>query len=233
MPSLTRTLKLGTVGDDVDGWARAAHRYLEDGQLAAYEKQRAIVRRTFGLGKRKLAKRCAAKAGLPQYGVVGPKLDQAMRSAAAYDALANMRIADHIESTTDTALVTARALLWICRRFTGDYDFGGGHGVPLSMLSVHDDLDCSSSTSLALRLAGLYDSAFAQVSGRYETWGAPGRGRYVTVHANDEHVWIEFTLPDGWFRFDTSPHGDGPHGPRVRTVRRGDSWFIHRHPRGL
>lgn len=233
MSNLTRQLKLGTVGDDVDGWARAAHRYLEDGQLDEYEKQRQIVRRTFGVGKRTLAKQCAKKAGLPQYGVVGETLEQEMRDANAFDELADARVARHNRSQVDQELEDARRLLAYCRTFTGGYRLGGGHGRPLATLDPDMDLDCSSSTSLALWKLGLYTDDVAQVSGEYRTWADRGRGRYVTVHANVEHVWIEFSLPEGYFRFDTSPHGDGDRGPRVRGSRRFDRSFAHRHPPGL
>ncbi len=133
----------------------------------------------------------------------------------------------------DPALMQARAMLDWARGFTGTYIFGGGHGRPLTSLSRAEGLDCSSSTSLLLWHFGLYTGNYAQVSGWYETWAVNGRGRYVTVHANDDHVWVEFDLPEGYFRFDTSPHGDGPRGPRVRTKRRFDSGFVHRHPAGL
>ena len=76
----------------------------------------------------------------------------------------------------------------------------------------------------------------AQVSGWFENWGDPGRGKYMTIHAIDDHVWIEFNLPelpDAYSRFDTSPHGWGPHGPRVRPNRRSDSRFVHRHFKGM
>lgn len=92
---LTRTLKLGCVGLDVEGWARGAHRYLATGQLGAFSEQKPIVRRTFGIGKRTLAKKCAAKAGLPQYGVVGPALYSAMKRAGAFDAEARMLFAEY------------------------------------------------------------------------------------------------------------------------------------------
>lgn len=87
---LTRTLKVTAppmAGLDVEAWARGAHRYLHTGQLKAYMAQRPVVRRTFGLGKRDLAKRCARQAGLPQHGVVGPHLYEAMNEAGAFDAL--------------------------------------------------------------------------------------------------------------------------------------------------
>ncbi len=132
-----------------------------------------------------------------------------------------------------TPLQQAQDLLKFCRLFDGPYVFGGGHGPPLSKVTVHQGLDCSSSTSRALYHSGLLGSTVAEVSGWFESWGMRGRGRYVTVHANADHVWVEFTLPTGWWRFDTSPHGCGPFGPRVRTCPRPDSNFVRRHPPGL
>lgn len=132
-----------------------------------------------------------------------------------------------------TPLETARNLLAFCKTFDGKYVYGGGHGPPLSKVTVHQGLDCSSSTSRALYHNGLLGSTVAQVSGWFETWGARGRGKYVTVHASADHVWVEFTLPEGWSRFDTSPHGSGEFGPRVRTGKRSDIRFVHRHPPGL
>lgn len=133
----------------------------------------------------------------------------------------------------DAELAKARAMLTWARGFTGSYLYGGGHGGKVADLNRDQALDCSSSTSLLLHHFGLLGSEYVQVSGWFETWAVGGRGKYVTVHANDDHVWVEFDLPEGYFRFDTSPHGDGPRGPRVRTRRRFDSHFYHRHPSGL
>jgi hypothetical protein len=132
----------------------------------------------------------------------------------------------------DPALVKARALLAQCRRFDGPYVYGGGHGGTLATTTVHEGLDCSSSTSKALDLVGLMVGPVAQVSTWFESYGAAGRGKYLTIHASGDHVWTEFTLPEGWFRFDTSPWGDGANGPRVRTGRRGTAGFVERHPVG-
>lgn len=134
---------------------------------------------------------------------------------------------------TNPQLKLARDLLGYCRGFTGDYLYGGGHGKKASDVSRSDDLDCSSSVSKALSKFDLLDSEWVQVSGWFETWRHPMSGRYVTVHANNLHVWIEFDLPEGYFRFDTSPHGDGPSGPRVRTRKRFDNTFYHRHSQGM
>ena len=111
------------------------------------------------------------------------------------------------------------------------YDYGGGHGEPLSTIGPKDGLDCSSSCSLVLKRAGLFEGDVAQVSGWFaQEWGQPGKGKYLTVWANPDHVWIQFTIPGkrGW-RFDTSPHGDGPHGPHLRTTARGTEGFTARH----
>ena len=89
---LTRTLQIKVplmTGLDVEAWTRGAHRYLQDGQLGAYEKQRESVRRTWGPGKAELAKKCSKKAGLPQTGRVGKDglLMKEMEDAGAFDAL--------------------------------------------------------------------------------------------------------------------------------------------------
>lgn len=133
----------------------------------------------------------------------------------------------------DVALVRARELKSWCHAFTGRYLYGGGHGVKVETLNRSMNLDCSSSTSLAMWHMGWLGSEWVHVSGWFETWGGRGRGKYVTVHANSEHVWTEFLLPEGYWRFDTSPHGDGPTGPRMRTGRRFDNTFAHRHPPGM
>lgn len=137
------------------------------------------------------------------------------------------------EPPIDPGLKQARVMLQWARGFSGSYLYGGGHGQPVATLTRLQDLDCSSSTSRLLDEFDLLNSAWPQVSGWFMHWGQSGRGRWVTVHANREHVWVEFNLPEGYFRFDTSPHGDGERGPRVRTSRRFDSTFVHRHPAGF
>lgn len=130
-------------------------------------------------------------------------------------------------------LEKARKLLAFCKTFTGSYLYGGQHDSSFADDKVTQRFDCSSSTSFALHTFDLLGSDRAQVSGWFETWGLPGRGKYLTIHATDDHVWMEFSLPEGYFRFDTSPHGDGVSGPRVRTRERSDSRFVHRHPKGM
>lgn len=157
------------------------------------------------------------------------------KGETSFDAYAGELLwAEHERRHEDPAVAKARELLAVCQRFTGPYIYGGGHGVPLAKVAYNAGLDCSSSTCKALYDVDLYDSAYATNSTGLESYGDSGRGRYVTIHANWEHVWVSFSLPDEpWCRFDTSPHGCGPRGPRVRTCPRFSSTFVARHPRGL
>lgn len=136
-------------------------------------------------------------------------------------------------ANTNFELKRAREILAFCRLFDGSYLYGGEHDGTFADDDIHDRFDCSSSTSWVLWKFRLLGDNQAHVSSWFESWGEPGRGKYITVHANYEHVWMEFSLPEGYFRFDTSPHGDGGRGARVRTRERSDYNFAHRHPKGL
>lgn len=112
----------------------------------------------------------------------------------------------------------------ICQTFTGSYRYGGGHGPKLSDLSVNDDLDCSSSVSLALYLAGMWDgNTAARVSIGFANWGKAGKGD-ITVYYSVAHVFIQ---GDGW-RFDTGGPGRRV-GPRYHAETRPTTGFLARH----
>jgi hypothetical protein len=113
--------------------------------------------------------------------------------------------------------------------------YGGGHGPPLSRLRGGQGLDCSSSTSLALYRAGLFEGRkVSLVSGDFNQWGHAGRGKFFTVWYNGGHVWIELNIPHVRAdRFDTSPHGSGGSGPRLRYTHRSHAGFAARHFPGL
>jgi peptidoglycan hydrolase CwlO-like protein len=100
------------------------------------------------------------------------------------------------------------------------YIYGGGHA------SFHaDGYDCSGSVSYALAAAGLVSSPM--VSGDFENWGEPGPGRWITVYANADHVWMTVA---GW-RFDTVALAEGG----TRWAQGGGEFdsFVVRHPPGL
>jgi len=100
------------------------------------------------------------------------------------------------------------------------YKWGGGHG-----RWRDEGYDCSGSVSFALHFAGLLEGPLT--SGGLMSWGEAGRGRWVTVYANDGHVFLEVA----GIRFDTS--GARRTGSRWQPqVRPGDG-YVARHPPGL
>jgi len=64
------------------------------------------------------------------------------------------------------------------------YLWGGGHAGKMLPGSKVTPLDCSGAVSAALGIN-------PKVSGEFESWGAPGKGRNVTIWANAEHVLME------------------------------------------
>ena len=71
--------------------------------------------------------------------------------------------------------------------------WGGGHGK-----WQDTGYDCSGSVSFVLAAAGLLSAPLA--SGPLMSWGEPGKGKWVTIYANDGHVFLEVA----GIRFDTS-----------------------------
>lgn len=104
---------------------------------------------------------------------------------------------------------------------TFPYIWGGGHGS-----FVDTGYDCSGSVSYALAAGGLLRAP--ETSGALMSWGVPGPGRYITVYANDGHVWM---IVDG-MRFDTSGRS-GVHGSRWQGAARSTGGFAVRHWPGL
>jgi len=102
------------------------------------------------------------------------------------------------------------------------YVWGGGHRSWLSR-----GYDCSGAVGYALHGAGLLD--VTMVSGQLESWGEPGTGRWITIYANREHV---FMVAAG-LRFDTRGNPEGVSGPRWHRGWVAPSGFTARHPPGL
>jgi cell wall-associated NlpC family hydrolase len=101
------------------------------------------------------------------------------------------------------------------------YLWGGGHGRWLD-----HGYDCSGSVSYALAAGGLLNGPLT--SGQLANWGKPGKGRWVTIYANADHV---FMFVAG-VRFDTSGE-DGRTPSRWQTDGRTLAGFTVRHPPGL
>jgi cell wall-associated NlpC family hydrolase len=100
------------------------------------------------------------------------------------------------------------------------YVWGGGHGKWLDT-----GYDCSGSVSFVLASAGLLNAPLD--SGRLMSWGKPGRGRWITIYANQGHVWMVVA----GIRFDTS--GAKATGSRWQNDMRPTGSFAARHPAGL
>jgi hypothetical protein len=92
--------------------------------------------------------------------------------------------------------------------------------------------DCSSSSSHVLWGARAFGTA-PWVSGQFIRYGKPGPGRWITVYANDGHM---FLVVAG-LRFDTARYDTGPNagesGPRWRMGPRPTAGFAVRHPDSL
>jgi cell wall-associated NlpC family hydrolase len=100
------------------------------------------------------------------------------------------------------------------------YKWGGGHGAWRD-----NGYDCSGSVSFALAAAGLLDRPLT--SGLFMRYGAEGPGDWITIYANDGHV---FMVVAG-LRFDTS--GQGRAGTRWQAAARPVGGFAVRHIPGL
>jgi hypothetical protein len=102
------------------------------------------------------------------------------------------------------------------------YVWGGGHASFLSR-----GYDCSGAVGYVLHAAGLLDQTM--VSGQLAYWGESGLGRWITVYANDEHVFIVIA----GLRFDTRDDPPGVNGPRWKRAKVDPRRFAARHPLGL
>jgi hypothetical protein len=105
------------------------------------------------------------------------------------------------------------------------YIWGGGHAS-----FIAKGYDCSGAVSYALHGANLL--SYTQVSGQLAHFGSPGPGRWITIYANAEHV---FMVVAG-LRFDTRNDPEHVSGPRWKMAAPEASIlpkFAVRHPAGL
>lgn len=86
--------------------------------------------------------------------------------------------------------------------------------------------DCSGAVGYALHAAELLE--LTMVSGQLEHWGVGGVGRWITVYANHQHVYMVVA----GLRFDTRGNPPGVTGPRWHTDRVDSRRFAARHPPG-
>ena len=105
---------------------------------------------------------------------------------------------------------------------TTPYIWGGGHG------RWYDrGYDCSGAVSFALHGGRLMASPLT--SGSMTAWGAPGRGRWITIYANAAHAYAVIA----GLRWDTAGDEDES-GPRWHEglLAAAGGRFVARHPVG-
>jgi hypothetical protein len=105
------------------------------------------------------------------------------------------------------------------------YIWGGGHASFFAK-----GYDCSGAVSYALHGANLL--GYTQVSGQLASYGSPGPGKWITIYANAEHV---FMVVAG-LRYDTRNDPEHVSGPRWKMAAPESQVlpkFAVRHPAGL
>jgi cell wall-associated NlpC family hydrolase len=108
---------------------------------------------------------------------------------------------------------------------TYPYHWGGGH-----RSFTDTGYDCSGAVSYVLHAAGLLASPMTS-GGFASSWGAPGKGRWITVYGNASHVYMVVA----GLRYDTSSGGDRWNqgsGPRWRKKKRAPGGYTAKYAPG-
>jgi hypothetical protein len=110
------------------------------------------------------------------------------------------------------------------------YLYGGGHGLPLD--EIAPAYDCSSSVEHLLYGARLLPVTYDAASGELETFGLPGPGRWVTIYASVDHVFM-YVAGLRWDTHNAAGPQDGSAGIGWHPLVRSSAGFVSRHPVGL
>jgi cell wall-associated NlpC family hydrolase len=110
------------------------------------------------------------------------------------------------------------------------YLYGGGHGLPLDQ--VAPAYDCSGSVEHLLYGGGLLPVSYDAASGALESFGRPGPGRWVTIYASADHVFM-YVAGLRWDTHNAAGPGDGSAGIGWHPLVRSAAGFVARHPVGL
>jgi hypothetical protein len=110
------------------------------------------------------------------------------------------------------------------------YTYGGGHGTPLDEVAA--SYDCSSSVEHLLYGGRLLPVGFDAPSGTLESFGRPGPGRWVTIYASADHVFM-YVAGLRWDTHNAAGPDDGSAGIGWHPLVREAAGFVVRHPVGL
>ena len=110
------------------------------------------------------------------------------------------------------------------------YLYGGAHGLPLDQIAPA--YDCSSSVEHLLYGARLLPVTYAAASGTLESFGLSGPGRWVTIYANADHVFM-YVAGVRWDTWNAAGPQDGTAGIGWHPLVRSSAGFVARHPVGL
>ncbi|PZS07709.1 MAG: hypothetical protein DLM64_14205 [Solirubrobacterales bacterium] len=110
------------------------------------------------------------------------------------------------------------------------YVYGAAHGLPLS--EITPAYDCSSSVEHLLYGAQLLPVTYGGASSELESFGQPGPGRWVTLYADADHVFM-YVAGLRWDTHDAAGPGDGSTGIGWHPLVRSSAGFVARHPAGL
>ena len=174
---------------------------------------------SFGSGTQRALKRFQRRRGLAADGVAGPATWRALGHRGVRVVLQRKRSSRARRLNGSMPPVVRRVIAAANRIARKPYRYGGGHA------RLNDSgYDCSGSMSYALRRAGLMRGSLNSTG--FMSFGAAGRGRWITIYANAGHSYMVIAGR----RFDTSRLREA--GTRWGGAR-SSSGFTVRHPVGL